>query len=124
MSNVNGHKVADGNSIDVTIADTVVVAQGEFVLAEGFFGLAEFDDKAVAAGAAQITINTEQSRYDTDQITVADAFNKGDLVNFNSTTKLLTTQAVAGAIIGPVGRVVTAKNADNVVEILLFNQRR
>lgn len=124
MSNTAGRKVADFKSVDVTVPDTVIVAQGEFVFLDGFFGLAEFDDKPVASGAATISINIEQSEYETDQITVADAFNKGDLVNFNTTTKLLTTAAVAGAIIGPVGRVSQAKDQNNVVWFNLFGQRR
>jgi hypothetical protein len=124
MSNTNGRKVGDFKSVDVTIADGVTVAQGEWVLAEGFFGLAAFDDKPVALGAAQISIDIDQAEYETDQITIADAFNKGDLVNFNSTTKLFTTQAVAGAIIGPVGRVSVAKDVNNVIWFSLFQQRR
>ena len=123
MTNVNGHKMADGNSVDVVIPDGTVVQQGEFVLAQGFFGLAEFDDKPVSSGAATIAINIERAFYDTDQITVAEAFPVGAYVNFNSTTKLFTVAAVAGAIVGPVGRVNIAKNAENVIGFLLFDQR-
>lgn len=123
MANTNGHKMADGNSVDVTVPGGTVVAQGEFVYLDNFFGLAEFDDKPVSAGAAVIAINIERAFYDTDQITVAEAFNVGNLVNFNTTTKLFTVAAVAGAVIGPVARCNIAKNADNVIGIFLLDQR-
>jgi hypothetical protein len=123
MSNTNGHKMADGNSVDVTVPGGTVVAQGEFVYLDKFFGLAEFDDKPVSTGSAVISINIERAQYDTDQITVAEAFNVGDLVNFNSTTKLFTIAAVTGAIVGPVARCTIAKNADNVIGIFLLDQR-
>jgi hypothetical protein len=123
MANTNGHKMADGNSVDVTVPGGTVVAQGEFVYLDKFFGLAEFDDKPVSAGAAVISINIERAFYDTDQITVAEAFNVGDLVNFNTTTKLFTVAAVTGAVVGPVARCNIAKNADNVIGIFLLDQR-
>lgn len=123
MSTTNGHKMADGNSVDVTVPGGVTVTQGEFVYLDKFFGLAEFDDKPVSTGAAVISINIERAFYDTDQITVAEAFNTGDLVNFNTTTKLFTVAAVTGAVIGPVARCNIAKNADNVIGILLLDQR-
>jgi Uncharacterized conserved protein (DUF2190) len=123
MSNTNGHKMADGNSVDVTVPGGTVVAQGEFVYLDKFFGLAEFDDKPVSTGSAVISINIERAQYDTDQITVAEAFNVGDLVNFNSTTKLFTVAAVTGAVVGPVARCTIAKNADNVIGIFLLDQR-
>jgi hypothetical protein len=123
MAITNGHKMADGLSVDVAVPDTIVVAQGEFVSIQGFFGLAEFDDKPTAAGIATIAINIEQAQYDTDQITTAEAYAVGDLVNFNTTTKLFTKAAVTGAVIGPVGRITVAKNADNVIGLLLLSQR-
>lgn len=123
MSNTNGHKMADGNSVDVTVPNGTIVAQGEFVYLDKFFGLAEFDDKPVSTGSAVIAINIERAQYDTDQITVAEAFNAGDLVNFNTTTKLFTIAAVTGAIIGPVAKCSVAKNADNVIGIFLLDQR-
>ena len=123
MANTNGHKMADGNSVDVVVPDTVVVAQGEFVFLQGFFGLAEFDDKPVAAGPATIAINIERAQYDTDQIVTATAYAVGDLVNFDTTGKLFTKAAVTGAVIGPVARVTIAKNTDNVIGILLLDQR-
>ena len=123
MSTVNGHKMADGNSVDVTIADGTTVTQGEFILAQGFFGLAEFDDKPIALGTAVIAINIERAHYDTDQIVTTDAFAVGDLINFNSTTKLLTKAAVGAPVIGPVARCTIAKNADNVIGLLLLDQR-
>jgi len=115
--------MADGNSVDVTVPNGTVVAQGEFVYLDGFFGLAEFDDKPVSTGSAVISINIERAFYDTDQITTAEAFAVGALVNFNTATKLFTIAAVTGGVIGPVGRVNIAKNADNVIGILLLDQR-
>jgi len=123
VSNTQGHKMADGNSVDVTVPNGTVVAQGEFVYLDGFFGLAEFDDKSVSTGSAVISINIERAFYDTDQITTAEAFAVGALVNFNTATKLFTIAAVTGGVIGPVGRVNIAKNADNVIGILLLDQR-
>jgi hypothetical protein len=122
MANSNGHKMADGLSVDVTVPNGTVVAQGEFVYLDGFFGLAEFDDKPTSAGAAIISINIEQANYDTDQITTAEAYAVGDVVNFNTATKLFTKAAVSGSIL-PVGRVTIAKNADNVIGFLLLPQR-
>jgi hypothetical protein len=123
MANTNGHKMADGNSVDVSIPDGTVVAQGEFVSAQGFFGLAEFDDKPVSTGIAIIAINIERAQYDTDQIVTASAYAVGDLVNFDTAGKLFTKAAVTGAVIGPVARVTVAKNTDNVIGILLLDQR-
>jgi hypothetical protein len=122
MANTNGHKMADGLSVDVTVPSGTVVAQGEFVYIDGFFGLAEFDDKPVSTGAAVIAINIEQGQYDTDQITTAEAYAVGDVVNFNITTKLFTKAAVSGTIL-PVGRITIAKNADNVIGFLMLPQR-
>lgn len=123
MTNVNGHKMADGNSVDVTVPNGTIVAQGEFVYLDGFFGLAEFDDKPVSTGSAVISINIERAFYDTDQIVTTDAFAPGDKINFNGTTKLFTKTAVGAPVIGPVAKCAVAKNADNVIGILLLDQQ-
>lgn len=124
MSVTAGRKATDGQSVRVTVPDTVTCLQGEFALLDGWFGLNATMAKDVAAGAAQVVLQIEEAEYETDQITTAEAYPIGALVNFNGTTKLFTVAAVAGAIVGPVGRITVAKDVNNVIWFKLFTQRR
>lgn len=106
--------VAHGKSVQVTAP--AAVSQGDFVLAGGFFGLAVNS----AAAGQEVVLNIEPGEYETSQITTTDAFNVGDPVYWDSTTKLLTTQAGTGNRM--VGRVTLAKDANNVIWFLLGPQ--
>lgn len=109
-----GRRVGDGQSQRVLVPLADAVIKGNFILYDGFFGMA-FQDKAAATPAdVEVIINIEEAEYETSQITVADAFAKGDPVYFDAATKLLTTAAAAGAN-RLVGRVTVAKDADDVI---------
>lgn len=116
-------KISDGKSVLVTVpAQTEVVAQ-TFVELDGFFGVAMDSVKTGAGGAgetAEIAVNIAQEEYETDQITVADAFNKGDLVYYKSSTKKLTTVAEGNRL---VGKVTAKKDAGNVIHFILLPQQ-
>jgi predicted RecA/RadA family phage recombinase len=120
MSNTAGYKVHDGQSMTVTVPDTMTVQQGEFALIEGFFGLCEGQPKIVAAGAADIELTIAQQVYSSDQVVVAEAMARGAVLYFDSTARLLTVTAATNRV---VGRVATAKDANNIVEFVLFGQR-
>lgn len=113
-------KISDGKSVLVTVpAQTEVVAQ-TFVELDGFFGVAMDSVKTEAGETAEIAVNIAQEEYETDQITVADAFNKGDLVYYKSSTKKLTTVAEGNRL---VGKVTAKKDAGNVIHFILLPQQ-
>lgn len=113
-------KVSDGKSVQVTVpASTEVVAQS-FVLLDGFFGVAMDSIKTAAGETAEMALNIAQEEYETDQITVADAFNKGDLAYFKTSTKKLTTVAEGNVL---VGKVTAKKDANNVIQFILLPQQ-
>ena len=119
-------KVSDGRSVRVTVPASTTIEAGKFYLLDGFFGLAVQSVTTGAGETAEVILNCEQAEYETSQITAADAFNKGDTVYWNDTTKLLTTQANPDANGNPqnrpVGRVTVAKDANNVIWFLLGPQ--
>jgi len=114
-----GRKISDGKSIKVTVPESTTIEQGKFYLLDGFFGLAIQSVTTGAGETAEIVLNIEECEYETSQITVADAFAKGDKVYWDDATDLLTIQANPDA--GgdpqnrPVGRVTLAKDANNVI---------
>jgi predicted RecA/RadA family phage recombinase len=116
-----GRKVRDGNSVRVTVPQNSNIPQGNFALVQGWFGMAAQEAITGAGVTKDIVLNTEQSVYETSQITVANAFAKGDLVYWDDATKLLTTAAGGGAN-RLVGRVYAAKDGNNVIELLLGPQ--
>lgn len=121
-----GRKISDGLSVKVTVPESTVIEQGKFYELDGFFGLAVQSVTTGAGQTAQVVLNIEQAEYETSQITPTDAFNKGDKVYWNATTKLLTTQANPDASGNPqnrlVGRVTAAKDANNVIWFILGPQ--
>ena len=120
MSNTAGYKVHDGQSLTVTVPDGMTIQQGEFALVEGIFGLCEGAPKTVSAGAADIELTVAPFVYSSDQVVTAEAMARGALLYFDSTARLLTVTASTNRV---VGRVATAKDANNIVEFVLFGQR-
>ena len=113
-------KISDGKSVLVTVpASTEVVAQS-FVLLDGFFGVAMDSVKTAAGETVEIALNIAQEEYETDQITTADAFAKGDLVYWKVSTKKLTTVAEGNTL---VGKVTSKKDANNVIQFILLPQQ-
>lgn len=129
-----GRKVSDGKSVTVSVPVSTVITQGNFYLLDGFFGMAvqsletdaagnviKFNGSEVPAGvvSAEVVLNIEPAEYETSQITVADAFAKGDKIYWAAGTSLLTTapnnDANGNPQNRPVGRVTQAKDANNVI---------
>ena len=136
-----GRKVSDFKSIKVGVPASTVITQGRFYVLEGFFGMAvqsletdangkviSFNGSPVPAGAlpAEVVLNVEEGVYETDQITAADAFAKGDKVYWDAANQLLTTQpnndASGNPQNRPVGRVTQAKDVNNVIWFALGPQ--
>lgn len=124
VQQINRAKISDGKSVLVTVpANTEVVAQS-FVLLDGFFGIAMDSVKTGAGETAEIALNIAQEEYETDQITTADAFKKGDLVYYKTSTKKLTLDP--GATETPnrlVGKATSDKDANNVISFILLPQQ-
>lgn len=108
-------KVSDGRSVKVTVpAGFGAVEAGKFYRISGFFGMAMQD----AAEGEQVVLTIQQAEYETSQINTADAFNVGDAVYFDDTNKVLTTAENGQAV----GRVTSAKDANNVIWFVLIPQ--
>lgn len=121
-----GRKVSDGRSVKVTVPENTTIEQGKFYLLDGFFGMAVQSVTTGVGQTAQVVLNIEEAEYETSQITVADAFNKGDKVYWDAVNKLLTTvpnnDASGNPQNRPVGRVTAAKDANNVIWFILGPQ--
>lgn len=120
MSNTAGRKVADADTVRVTVPLATTIQQGEFALVGGFFGLNESTPKTDTSAAQDIELTIAVQIYETDQILTTDAFNMGDIVYFDSTARLLTTVVGTNR---PVGRVCVAKDSNNVIWFIPFAQR-
>lgn len=121
---INRAKISDGKGLQVTVPENTTVVAQTFVLLDGFFGVAMESAKTEAGETATIGLNIEQAEYETDQITAADAFNKGDLVYYKASTKKLTTNP--GATETPnrlVGKTTNKKDASNVIHFILLPQQ-
>lgn len=114
-----GRKVSDSQSVRVTVPAADPIIKGNFYLYQGFFGMAFQDKAANTTAPVDVILDVEQCEYETSQITVANAFAKGDAVYYDPATKLLTT--VAGAL-RMVARVTVAKDAGNVIMMHLGPQ--
>lgn len=108
-----GRKVSDGKSVRVSVPENTTIQQGDFVLLDGFFGLAVQQAVTGAGETRDIILNVEQGEYETSQITAADDFAKGDPVYWDAATGKLTT--AAGTDNRLVGRVTVAKDAGGVI---------
>ncbi len=136
-----GRWLSDGKSVKVSVPASTVITKGEIVLLDGFLGIAtqsmttgadgkvtSYNGNTVPAGIvpAEIVLNIDQAEYETSQITVADAFAKGDKVYWVAGTKLLSTEpnndASGNPQNRPVGRVTAAKDANNVIWFILGPQ--
>ena len=115
-------KVSDGRSVKVTVPVGETVTAGQFVLIQGFLGLAVND----ASEGEEVVLNIEQGEYETSQINTADAFNVGDKVYWDATNKRFTTNpsndASGNPQNRPAGRVTQAKDANNVIWFVLGPQ--
>ena len=121
VHNIGYGKISDGKSVKVTVPENTKIEAGKFYLLDGFLGCAMQSVETGAGEAAEVILNIEQAEYETDQINTADAFNKGDLVYYDATNKVLTTSDGAGAN-RKVGRVTVPKDGNNVIWFLLGPQ--
>lgn len=121
-----GRKVSQADSVKVTVPVSTTIDQGKFYLLDGFLGMAVQSVKTDGSTTSEVILYTEQAEYETSQISTADAFNRGDKVYWNNTTKLFTTQANADAQGNPqnrvAGRVTAAKDSNNVIWFILGPQ--
>jgi predicted RecA/RadA family phage recombinase len=119
-------KISDGKSVTVTVPQNTTINAGEWVLLDGFFGLAMQSAQTGANETKKIVLNIEQAEYETDQITTGDTFAKGTVIYFNATTKKFTEAADDGeeppAPHRKVGIVTSGKDANNVIWFLLGPQ--
>lgn len=113
-------KISDGKSVTVTVPASTEVAAQSLVLLDGFFGIAMESVKTGAGETAEIALTIAQEEYETDQITTADAFKKGDLAYYDKATKLLTTVKSTNQL---VGKVTNKKDANNVIQFVLLPQQ-
>lgn len=120
--NLGGGKISDGKSVKVTVPENTTIEAGKFYLLDGFFGCA-MQSVTTGAGetAAEVVLDIEQAEYETDQIKTADDFNKGDVVYYDATNKVLTTDDGSGAN-RKVGRVTVPKDTNNVICFILGPQ--
>jgi len=121
-----GRKVAEATSVKVTVPVSTTIEQGKFYLLDGFLGMAVQSVTTDESTTSEVVLLIEQAEYETSQITVADAFTKGDKVYWNDTTKLLTNQpnldANGNPQNQPIGKVTVTKDADNVIWFILGPQ--
>lgn len=121
-----GRKIGGASSVKVTVPVSTVVEQGKFYLLGGFFGMAVQSVTTDASTTAEVVLDIEQAAFETSQITVANDFNKGDKIYWDDANDLLTTAANPDANGNPqnrvVGRVLTAKDANNVIWFMLGPQ--
>ncbi|OKP91320.1 DUF2190 family protein [Paenibacillus sp. P32E] len=112
-------KVSDGKSVRVTVpASTTIIAE-TFVLLSGFFGVAKQNVTTAAGQTADVIIDIEQAEYETNQIVTTQAFTVSTLVYWDDTAKKITETATGNRL---VGRVTAAKDANNVIWLLLGPQ--
>lgn len=119
-------KIGGFSSVMVTVPVNTTIEQNKFHLLDGFFGMAVQAVATDAETTAEIILDVEQAEFETSQITVADAFNKGDKIYWDDSNDLLTTQANPDANGNPqnrvVGKVTLAKDDNNVIWFVLGPQ--
>ncbi|MBU5441216.1 DUF2190 family protein [Paenibacillus sp. MSJ-34] len=112
-------KISDGKSVTVTIPPDTTVTAGEFVLLDGFLGVAVQSVKTGADETKELVLTIEQAEYETDQISASQNFVKGTAIYWNASTKKFTETAAGNR---PAGRVTNGKDANNVIWFLLGPQ--
>ncbi|KFN07258.1 MULTISPECIES: DUF2190 family protein [Paenibacillus] len=112
-------KVSDGKSVTVTVPQNTTVTAGEWVLLDGFFGLAMQNVVTGAGETKELVLTIEQAEFETDQISTSQTFAKGAALYWNATTKKITETATDNRL---VGRVTNGKDANNVIWFLLGPQ--
>jgi predicted RecA/RadA family phage recombinase len=116
----NRFKFSDGASVLATVPESSDIKMGQIVKLDGFIGFAMEDVKTGDNETAEVALRIAPDVYETDQVTAADDFAKGDLCYWDDTNKKLTT--VSAEMVGPVGKVVVAKDANSVIEVLWLPQ--
>ena len=112
-------KISDGKSVSVTVPENTIINAGEFVLLDGFFGVALQSITTGAGETKELILSIEQAEYETDQISTSQTFAEGTPVFWNNTTKLLTETAAGNRF---VGIVTNAKDVNNVIWLQLSPQ--
>lgn len=112
-------KVSDGKSVRVAVPTSTTVEAQKFYLIGGYFGAAMESVTTSASQTDSVILNIEQAEFETDQIDTTKAFAAGTLIYWDDTAKKLTETATSNRL---VGRVTTAKDANNVIWFLLGPQ--
>lgn len=112
-------RISDGKSISVTVPENTSIQPGEWVLLDGFFGVAMQSAKTGPGETKDIVLTIEQAEYETDQISTSQAFAKGTPIYWNATSKKFTETETDNRL---VGRVTSGKDANNVIWFLLGPQ--
>lgn len=114
---VNRAKVSDGQSVRVVVPKSTTVEVNNFYELDGFFG-PSFQTVITGSGeTAEAILNIEQAEYETDQITVSEEFEPGDLLYFKGSK--FTVTALGARL---VGRVTNGKDENNVIWFILGPQ--
>jgi hypothetical protein len=121
VTNIGYGKISDGKSVKVTVPESTTIEAGKFYLLDGFFGCAVQSVTTEAGETAEVVLNIEQAEFETDQINVADAFNKGDLIYWDATNSYFTVSDGDG-LNRKVGIVTVPKDANNVIWFILGPQ--
>lgn len=130
-----GRKISDGKSVRVSVPASTTINTGDFVLLDGYLGLAtqsiktnadgnvtEFKGNSVPEGLvpAEIILNIEEAEYETKQIKTDDTFAVGDKIYWDATNKYFTKTATGNRY---AGRVTWADNDNDVIWFLLAPQQ-
>lgn len=111
-----GRRISDGKAVKCTVPISTTIVAGNFYELDGFVGMAMEALVTDGSTTSEVTLEVALYEYETSQITVADAFDKGDDVFWDATTDLFTTDDNAGAN-RFFGRVTSPKDGDDVVWI-------
>lgn len=112
-------KISDGKSVSVTVPENTTVQAGEWVLLDGFFGVAVQSAKTGPGETKDIILTIEQAEYETDQVSTSQAFAKGTPLYWNASTKKFTETETDNRL---VGRVTSGKDTNNVIWFALGPQ--
>jgi len=117
-------KVSDGKSVTVTVPENTTVTAGEWILLDGFFGLAMQSAATGAGETKDIVLTIEQAEYETDQIDTLQTFARGTEIYWDGTkfTESADDGAATPVPYRKVGRVTNGKDAKNVIWFLLGPQ--